>query len=63
MQQVGCGSKFSADLAEGLVEDYFILLPKVQAMLDDLPVTAPLFTANLLTALTELYGSIGEHNI
>nr|XP_018912841.1 PREDICTED: uncharacterized protein C7orf26 homolog isoform X1 [Bemisia tabaci] len=60
MQQVGCGSKFSADLAEGLVEDYFILLPKVQAMLDDLPVTAPLFTANLLTALTELYGSIDK---
>lgn len=55
IQQVGCTTKFSMDIAEGLVSDYFVLLPHAVSKLEELPVHAPLFTANLLTALSEMY--------
>uniref|UniRef100_A0A8D8SVM0 Uncharacterized protein C7orf26 homolog n=1 Tax=Cacopsylla melanoneura TaxID=428564 RepID=A0A8D8SVM0_9HEMI len=55
VQQVGCTTKFSTDIAEGLVSDYFILLPHAVTKLAELPLHAPLFTANLLTSLSEMY--------
>lgn len=55
VQQVGCTTKFSTDIAEGLVSDYFILLPHAVSKLSELPLHAPLFTANLLTSLSEMY--------
>ncbi|KAG8296903.1 uncharacterized protein C7orf26 homolog isoform X2 [Homalodisca vitripennis] len=57
IQQVGCTSKFSIQLAQGLVNDHFILMPKGNGSLQDLPIIAPLFTANFLTAVTEMYYS------
>lgn len=55
IQQVGCTSKFSIQLAQGLVNDHFILVPKGNSSLQDLPTIAPLFTANFLTAVAEIY--------
>lgn len=60
MQQSGCTSKFSIALAKGLIHDYFILLPESCEKLRDLPSKAPLFTANFLTALSEIYFSASE---
>lgn len=57
IQQVGCTSKFSIQLAQGLVNDHFILMPKGNGSLQDLPIIAPLFTANFLTAVAEMYFS------
>ena len=59
-QQLGCTSKFSLDLAQGLVKDYFVLIPKAVSGLQDLPQLAPQFTANFLTAVAEMYGVAGE---
>ena len=59
-QQLGCTSKFSLDLAQGLVKDYFVLIPKAVSGLQDLPQLAPQFTANFLTAVAEMYGVVGE---
>lgn len=56
MQQLSCTSKFSIQLANGLVNDYFVLVPKSVDRLKELPKIAPLFTANFLTAVTEMYG-------
>ncbi|XP_063221178.1 integrator complex subunit 15 isoform X2 [Bacillus rossius redtenbacheri] len=55
MQQLGCTSKGSLDLAEGVVKDYFDLVPKAASVLQDLPRLAPQFTANFLTAVAEMY--------
>ncbi len=55
MQQIGCTSKFSIELARGVINDYFILLPDSSIKLRDLPSKAPLFTANFMTALSEIY--------
>lgn len=62
MQQIGCTSKFSIALAKGIINDYFILLPESSEKLRDLPSKVPLFTANFLTALSELYFSASECN-
>ena len=63
MQQVGCTSKFSVEIARGLVNDYFVLLPECSCKLRELPSKAPLFTANFLTALTEIYFILGKYLI
>lgn len=55
MQQVGCTSKFTVQLAKGIVNDYFVLMPNVIPKLTELPVKAPLFAANFLVAITEIY--------
>lgn len=60
MQQLGCTSKLVLQLAEGLVKDYFVLVPKAVDCLQDLPTLAPQFTANLLTTIAEMYAS-SEH--
>ncbi|XP_021937753.1 uncharacterized protein C7orf26 homolog isoform X2 [Zootermopsis nevadensis] len=63
MQQLGCTSKFSLDLAQGLVKDYFVLIPKAVSGLQDLPQLAPQFTANFLTAVAEMYGVVEKRHI
>lgn len=48
-------------LAEGLVKDYFVLVPKAVTRLQDLPELAPHFTANFLSTVAEMYASSGEY--
>ncbi|XP_034235672.1 uncharacterized protein C7orf26 homolog isoform X2 [Thrips palmi] len=55
MQQLGCTSKLVLQLADGLVKDYFVLVPKAVTRLQDLPALAPHFTANLLSTVAEMY--------
>lgn len=55
IQQVGCTSKFSIQLAQGLVNDHLMLMAIGCKDLQDLPHIAPLFTANFLTAVAEIY--------
>lgn len=60
MQQLGCTSAYSLELAKGLVNDYFVLVPKAVQRLQDLPQLAPQFTANFLTAVAELFSAKGS---
>jgi hypothetical protein len=39
-----------------LVKDFFVLTPQAAVKLRELPQLAPLFTANLLTAFTAMFG-------
>lgn len=55
MQQLGSTSQQSVRLAWHLLYDYFALTPKAVDKLKQLPVLAPHFTANLLTAIGEVY--------
>ena len=59
MQQLGCTSSYSLELAKGLVNDYFVLVPKAVERLQDLPKIAPQFTSNFITAVAELYSVTG----
>lgn len=55
MQQLGSASPQSIGLAKNVLNDYFVLTPKSIDKLKQLPVLAPHFTANLLTAIGEVY--------
>ncbi|XP_076637444.1 integrator complex subunit 15 isoform X2 [Colletes latitarsis] len=55
MQQLGSTSLQSVGLARHVLNDYFVLTPKSIDKLKQLPVLAPHFTANLLTAIGEVY--------
>ncbi|KAK1134629.1 hypothetical protein K0M31_007411 [Melipona bicolor] len=55
MQQLGSTSSQSVSLARHVLNDYFVLTPKSIDKLKHLPVLAPHFTANLLTAIGEVY--------
>ncbi|CAD1468363.1 unnamed protein product, partial [Heterotrigona itama] len=55
MQQLGSTSPQSVGLARHVLNDYFVLTPKSIDKLKQLPVLAPHFTANLLTAIGEIY--------
>lgn len=55
MQQLGNTSTNSCKLAEALVRDYFVLVPSAVHRLNALPLIAPQFTANFLTAVGEIY--------
>ncbi|KAL0108978.1 hypothetical protein PUN28_014224 [Cardiocondyla obscurior] len=55
MQQLGSTSLQSVGLARHLLSDYFVLTPKSIDKLKQLPTLAPHFTANLLTAIGEVY--------
>ncbi|XP_029677605.1 uncharacterized protein C7orf26 homolog isoform X1 [Formica exsecta] len=55
MQQLGSTSLQSVGLARHILNDYFVLTPKSIDKLKQLPVLAPHFTANLLTAIGEVY--------
>lgn len=57
MQQLGCTSKLVLQLADGLVKDYFVLVPKAVIRLQDLPALAPHFTANFLSTVAEMYAT------
>ncbi|RZF41210.1 hypothetical protein LSTR_LSTR011591 [Laodelphax striatellus] len=56
MQQQSCTSKFSIQLAQGVVNDFIILYPDCIDKLRELPISCPLFCANFMTAVTEIYG-------
>lgn len=55
MQQLSSTSPQSVGLARHVLNDYFVLTPKSIDKLKQLPVLAPHFTANLLTAIGEVY--------
>ncbi|XP_012284720.1 uncharacterized protein C7orf26 homolog [Orussus abietinus] len=55
MQQLGSTSMQSVGLAKHILNDYFVLTPKSIDRLKQLPALAPHFTANLLTAIGEVY--------
>lgn len=55
MQQLSSTSPQSVRLAKHLLNDYFVLTPRSMDKLKQLPVLAPHFTANLLTAIGEVY--------
>lgn len=55
MQQLGSTSQESVGLARHILNDYFVLTSKSVDRLQLLPVLAPHFTANLLTAIGEVY--------
>uniref|UniRef100_A0A1B6DVE1 Uncharacterized protein n=1 Tax=Clastoptera arizonana TaxID=38151 RepID=A0A1B6DVE1_9HEMI len=55
MQQLSCTSQYSLQLAQAVVSDFIILLPDAASKLKDMPKISPLFTANFLTAITEMY--------
>nr|XP_045596154.1 uncharacterized protein C7orf26 homolog [Procambarus clarkii] len=67
MQQVCCLSSWSGEVCRGLVQDYFQLTPSspphFAAALRALPTMAPLFTANLITTLSQLYAKVGSGEI
>lgn len=55
MQQLGNTSAHSLQLAKAIVNDYFIFIPNAVPRLSCLPIIAPHFTANFLTAVAEIY--------
>lgn len=59
MQQLGCMSEYTLEVTKGLVNDYFVLVPKAVERLQDLPQIAPQFTSNFITAVAELYSVQG----
>lgn len=67
MQQMCCLSVWCCDVIRGLVQDYFQLNPSSPThfarALKALPAKAPLFTANLITTLTQLYAKLGSGEI
>lgn len=60
MQQLGCSSKYSSQLADGLVKKFFTFISAENTSLHLLPENAPLFTANLMTSLSELYFNMSK---
>lgn len=59
MQLLGSATQGSLELAQGLVKDYFVLVPKAGSGMQDLPQLVPHFTASLLTAVAEIYSGDG----
>lgn len=55
MQQLGSTSPQSVGLAKHILNDYFVFTPNSIDKLKQLPALAPHFTANLLTAIGEVY--------
>ncbi|XP_032675778.1 uncharacterized protein C7orf26 homolog [Odontomachus brunneus] len=55
MQQLSSTSSQSVGLAKHVLDDYFVLTPRSIDKLRQLPTLAPHFTANLLTAIGEIY--------
>ncbi|XP_071439203.1 integrator complex subunit 15 isoform X2 [Hetaerina americana] len=60
MAQAGGGATAaqSVRLAQCLVRDYIVLVPRSIPHLKDLPLLAPLFAAQFLAAISEMYASI-----
>ena len=55
MQQLGCTSQPSLDLAECLIQDFVTYSSRVCDQLESLPMVAPRFAANFMTSVCELY--------
>lgn len=55
LQQLDSTSAQSVGLARHILNDYFVLTPKSMDKLRQLPLLAPHFTANLLTAIGQVY--------
>lgn len=55
MQQLGCTSQCSLDLAENLIQDFVTYSSRVCDQLESLPLIAPRFAANFMTSVCELY--------
>lgn len=55
LQQLGSTSPESVGLAKHILNDYFVLIPSSVERLKQLPNLVPHFTANLLTAIGEVY--------
>lgn len=55
MQQVGSTSKYSIQLVQGIVNDFFVLVPNALDKFKEIPKNAPLFATNFLTAVAEIY--------
>lgn len=55
LQQMGCSSPQSLQLAENIIQDHFHLNTSNQIALKSLANMAPQFVANFITAVTELY--------
>lgn len=55
MQQVGCTTPPSIEVAQSLVSDFIIFSRKISEQLRQLPMVAPHFAANLMTAVADLY--------
>uniref|UniRef100_A0A182PGJ7 Uncharacterized protein n=1 Tax=Anopheles epiroticus TaxID=199890 RepID=A0A182PGJ7_9DIPT len=55
MQQLGCTSPASLELAQCIVKDFVIFSKNSSEQLKSLPLVAPRFAANLMTAVTDLY--------
>ncbi|KAL4719180.1 hypothetical protein ACJJTC_017604 [Scirpophaga incertulas] len=55
LQQMGCSSPQSLQLAENIIRDHFFLNTSNQRVLKSLATTAPQFVSNFITAVTELY--------
>lgn len=55
MQQLGCTSSVSTEIAKSLVKDFVIYSKKTSEQLKMLPMVAPRFAANFMTAVADLY--------
>lgn len=55
MQQLGCTSPPSLELAQNLVTDFVVFSRKSCEQLKSLPMVAPRFSANFMTAVADLY--------
>ncbi|KAG8042338.1 hypothetical protein G9C98_004972 [Cotesia typhae] len=62
MQQLGSTSAQSVDLAKHILNDFFGFSPNSIDKLKQLPVLVPYFTANLLTAIGEVYKFLDPPN-
>lgn len=60
MQQLGCTSAPSLELAQCIVKDFVIFSKKSLEQLKSLPMVAPRFAANFMTAVTDLYLNGGK---
>ncbi|XP_053698555.1 integrator complex subunit 15 [Sabethes cyaneus] len=60
MQQLGCTSPLSLELAQCIVKDFIIFSNKSSEQLKSLPMVAPRFAANFMTAVTDLYLNGGK---
>lgn len=55
IQQLGCSSSTSLELAKSLVQDFVVFSNKSSDNLRDLPKLAPRFVANFMTSVATLY--------
>lgn len=62
MQQLGCTSVPSLELAQSLIKDFITFAKKPSEQLKSLPMIAPRFAANFMTAVSDLYLNESRNN-